>query len=251
MIAYRPCLARFVPERGFSSRPAVAPALPCGDRDPGPPSVFSATPSRTRMCKSGYGVLPGYRPESGGPGDRPHDSRRPRDATAPVATREPGCCRARRSAGRHVAAPRRGLRRRLVLELGPASSAAGAPPKGGMLQAGFVGGGTAETVDPFIGVTPIDEGRIQNLYDPLVIVNPDLSTAPGLALEWNPTATPRSTRSSCAPTSPSTTASRSAPTTSSTRSSRCPSRRELAFPFVSDGSTSRISRRSKPACGSR
>ena len=37
-----------------------------------------------------------------------------------------------------------------------------------------------------IGVTPIDEGRIQNLYDPLVIVNPDLSTSPGLALEWTP-----------------------------------------------------------------
>ena len=30
------------------------------------------------------------------------------------------------------------------------------------------------------------EGRIQNLYDPMVIVNPDLTTSPGLALEWNP-----------------------------------------------------------------
>ena len=68
----------------------------------------------------------------------------------------------------------------------PASTSAGAPKRGGQLKLGFVSGGTAETVDPFIGVTPIDEGRIQNLYDPLVIVNPDLTTSPGLALEWNP-----------------------------------------------------------------
>jgi len=67
-----------------------------------------------------------------------------------------------------------------------ASSSAGAPRRGGQLKLGFVGGGTAETLDPFIGVTPIDEGRIQNLYDPMVIVNPDLTTSPGLALEWNP-----------------------------------------------------------------
>jgi peptide/nickel transport system substrate-binding protein len=66
------------------------------------------------------------------------------------------------------------------------TTSGGAPKRGGTLRLGFVGGGTAETVDPFIGVTPIDEGRIQNLYDPLVIVNPDLTTSPGLALEWNP-----------------------------------------------------------------
>ena len=40
-------------------------------------------------------------------------------------------------------------------------------------------------LSPLIGVTPIDQGRIQNLYDPLVLVNSDLTTAPGLALEWN------------------------------------------------------------------
>jgi peptide/nickel transport system substrate-binding protein len=62
---------------------------------------------------------------------------------------------------------------------------AGKPVPGGSLRAGFVGGGTAETLNPLVGITPIDQGRIQNLYDPLVIVNPDLSTAPGLALEWN------------------------------------------------------------------
>ncbi len=67
--------------------------------------------------------------------------------------------------------------------------AATAPKKGGVLRAGFVGGGTAETLNPFLGVTPIDEGRIQNLYDPLVLANADLSRSPGLALEWNPNKT--------------------------------------------------------------
>jgi peptide/nickel transport system substrate-binding protein len=66
-----------------------------------------------------------------------------------------------------------------------ASTGGGKPVRGGTLRAGFVGGGTAETLNPLVGITPIDQGRIQNLYDPLVIVNPDLTTAPGLALEWN------------------------------------------------------------------
>jgi peptide/nickel transport system substrate-binding protein len=50
-----------------------------------------------------------------------------------------------------------------------------------------VGAGTAETLNPNLGVTPIDQSRIQQLYDPLVILNPDLkSTSPGLALQWTP-----------------------------------------------------------------
>ncbi|MDX6553118.1 MAG: peptide/nickel transport system substrate-binding protein, partial [Gaiellales bacterium] len=65
------------------------------------------------------------------------------------------------------------------------TAAGGKPVRGGSLRAGFVGGGTAETLNPLVGITPIDQGRIQNLYDPLVIVNADLSTSPGLALEWN------------------------------------------------------------------
>jgi peptide/nickel transport system substrate-binding protein len=63
------------------------------------------------------------------------------------------------------------------------------PRKGGTLRVGYVGGGTAETVNPFLGVTPIDEGRIQSLYDPLVLLNADLSRSPGLALEWSPNKT--------------------------------------------------------------
>jgi peptide/nickel transport system substrate-binding protein len=62
----------------------------------------------------------------------------------------------------------------------------GTPRRGGRLRLGFVGGGTAETLSPYQGVTPIDEARVQNLFDPLVVVNPDLTTGPGLALEWTP-----------------------------------------------------------------
>lgn len=66
------------------------------------------------------------------------------------------------------------------------SAEEGEPRRGGTLHLGFVGAGTAETLNPYQGVTPIDESRVQNLYDPLVIVNPDLTTGPGLALEWTP-----------------------------------------------------------------
>ncbi len=58
--------------------------------------------------------------------------------------------------------------------------------RGGTLRVGYVGGGTAETINPSAGVTPIDEGRIQAIFDPLVLLNADLSLSPGLALEWNP-----------------------------------------------------------------
>jgi peptide/nickel transport system substrate-binding protein len=69
--------------------------------------------------------------------------------------------------------------------LDAAAAFAATPKKGGVLRVGCVGGGTAETVNPFLGVTPIDQCRIQNLYDPLVIMNADLSRSPGLALAWN------------------------------------------------------------------
>src|SRR5438045_4101156 len=49
------------------------------------------------------------------------------------------------------------------------TTAAGGPKRGGTLRVGFVSGGTAETVNPLIGVTPIDQGRIQVLFDPLVM----------------------------------------------------------------------------------
>lgn len=73
----------------------------------------------------------------------------------------------------------------------PATSAAstsssGPIRRGGQLRVGLVGGGTAETLNPYLAITPIDQARIQNLYDPLVLVNSDMSRSPGLALEWNP-----------------------------------------------------------------
>src|SRR5579864_5184896 len=66
------------------------------------------------------------------------------------------------------------------------TTASGAIKRGGTLRLGYVGAGTSETLNPILGVTPIDESRIQSLYDPLVIVNADFSTRPGLALDWIP-----------------------------------------------------------------
>lgn len=65
------------------------------------------------------------------------------------------------------------------------STAAGTPRRGGTLRVAYVGGGTAETINPSLAVTPIDEGRVQSIFDPLVVLNADLSTSPGLALEFN------------------------------------------------------------------
>lgn len=65
------------------------------------------------------------------------------------------------------------------------TAAAGTPRKGGTLRVAYVGGGTAETINPNLAVTPIDEGRVQSIFDPLVLLNADLSTSPGLALEFN------------------------------------------------------------------
>ena len=75
------------------------------------------------------------------------------------------CLPRRAAADRARARPRRRrpARPRRAARCGRASSAA-APPR---------------RVNPFIGVTPIDEGRIQNLYDPLVLVNADLTAVAG------------------------------------------------------------------------
>ena len=73
--------------------------------------------------------------------------------------------------------------------LGAASARAASSAKpvyGGTLNVAYPGGGTSETLNPTLGVTPIDESRIQALFDPLVLVNADLSTRPGLALDWIP-----------------------------------------------------------------
>jgi peptide/nickel transport system substrate-binding protein len=67
--------------------------------------------------------------------------------------------------------------------------AAGAPRRGGHLRVGMVGGGNAETFTPGFGATLIDAERFFNVYDPLTRINPDLTTSPGLALDWIPNKT--------------------------------------------------------------
>ena len=71
---------------------------------------------------------------------------------------------------------------------GTSSTASSATPvrRGGTLRVGHVGGGNAETFDPAIASTYIDASRCYNLYDRLTLVQPNLTRAPGLALEWLP-----------------------------------------------------------------
>jgi peptide/nickel transport system substrate-binding protein len=60
------------------------------------------------------------------------------------------------------------------------------PKRGGRLRVGHVGAGKGESFNPGRGSSFIDASRYYNLYDPLVRVRPDLSSAPGLALQWIP-----------------------------------------------------------------
>jgi peptide/nickel transport system substrate-binding protein len=66
------------------------------------------------------------------------------------------------------------------------AAAAAKPVYGGTLTIAYPGAGTSETLSPTLGVTPIDESRLQSLYDPLVLLNADFTTSPGLALDWTP-----------------------------------------------------------------
>jgi peptide/nickel transport system substrate-binding protein len=69
---------------------------------------------------------------------------------------------------------------------GGGGTSGGGPRRGGRLRVGHVGAGKGETFDPGRGSSFIDASRYYNLYDPLVRVNNDFSTSPGLALEWTP-----------------------------------------------------------------
>jgi peptide/nickel transport system substrate-binding protein len=64
--------------------------------------------------------------------------------------------------------------------------AAQAPQRGGRLRVGHVGAGKSESFNPARGSSFIDASRYFNLYDPLVRVRPNLTSAPGLALSWTP-----------------------------------------------------------------
>ncbi len=69
---------------------------------------------------------------------------------------------------------------------GATTEAAGEIKRGGVLRVGHVGAGKGESFNPGRGGAWIDTSRQYQLYDPLTRVNPDLTQAPGLALEWNP-----------------------------------------------------------------
>jgi peptide/nickel transport system substrate-binding protein len=78
-------------------------------------------------------------------------------------------------------------------ESGAPPAETGAPPAatgdiktGGRLRVGHVGGGKAESFNPAVTSSFIDASRQLNVYDLLVRTNPDLSLAPGLAVEWEP-----------------------------------------------------------------
>jgi peptide/nickel transport system substrate-binding protein len=73
-----------------------------------------------------------------------------------------------------------------LLPAGAAAAPAATPKRGGRLRVGHVGAGKGESFNPGRGSSFIDASRYFNLYDPLVRVRPDLSSAPGLALQWIP-----------------------------------------------------------------
>ena len=53
------------------------------------------------------------------------------------------------------------------------ASTAGKPRMGGTLRAGLTGGSSADTLDPLNAITNVDFSRIDNLYEPLIGLNPD------------------------------------------------------------------------------
>ena len=64
--------------------------------------------------------------------------------------------------------------------------AAVTPKHGGNLRVGFVGGGTAETLDPHKSVAFIDAARAKNLFDKLTEFRPDMSVEYQLATSMEP-----------------------------------------------------------------
>jgi peptide/nickel transport system substrate-binding protein len=68
-------------------------------------------------------------------------------------------------------------------------STAGKPRKGGILRAGLTGGSTADTLNPLNAITNVDFSRIDNLYEPLIGLNPAAQPVFVLAEELTPNAT--------------------------------------------------------------
>src|SRR5579872_5800767 len=67
-----------------------------------------------------------------------------------------------------------------------AAFAATRAKRGGTLRVGFVGGGTAETLDPHKSVAFIDAARAKNLFDKLTEFKPDMSVEYQLATSMEP-----------------------------------------------------------------
>jgi peptide/nickel transport system substrate-binding protein len=69
---------------------------------------------------------------------------------------------------------------------GTSSASQGAPKRGGHLRVGMTGNGTAETVNPTIGVVAIDAARALNLFEGLVWTDQHNQLKPLLAVDWSP-----------------------------------------------------------------
>src|SRR5262249_22627404 len=63
-----------------------------------------------------------------------------------------------------------------------------APKKGGNLRVGMVGNGRAETLNPGIGLVPIEAARAYSLFEGLIWVDTNNKITPRLATEWTPNA---------------------------------------------------------------
>src|SRR5579875_3790406 len=68
----------------------------------------------------------------------------------------------------------------------PAS--AGKPKRGGDLKVGLAGGSTSDTLDPHQGLTYLDTGRFEALYQPLVNLDKDAKVEYVLAESLSPNA---------------------------------------------------------------
>ena len=62
------------------------------------------------------------------------------------------------------------------------------PRRGGTLKIAYIGGGSSETLDPNGPVADIDDARAENLFDPLALLNNDLSLKHMLADSFEPNA---------------------------------------------------------------
>ena len=66
------------------------------------------------------------------------------------------------------------------------AAAAGKPKRGGNLKVGLAGGSTSDTLDPHQGLTYLDTGRFEALYQPLVKLNKDAAVEYVLAESITP-----------------------------------------------------------------